>query len=200
MGAYQVLPLTRLVEQFESLPGIGHKTAQRLAYHVLQLPQARADEFAQTITDAHRQIHYCTVCKNFTDQEICGICSDAARDRSVICVVEDPRDVFALERTNEFHATYHVLHGAISPLGGIGPDQLKIKELLRRVQDGTVQEVIMATNPTVEGEATAMYISRLLKPLGIRVTRLAYGIPVGGDLEYADEVTLSRAIEGRQEL
>ena len=140
------------------------------------------------------------MCCNLTDGDLCPVCRDESRDRSVICVVEDPRDVFALERTNEFHATYHVLHGAISPLGGIGPDQLKIKELLRRVQDGTVQEVIMATNPTVEGEATAMYISRLLKPLGIRVTRLAHGIPVGGDLEYADEVPLSRAIEGRQEL
>ena len=180
MAGYHVPPLERLVDKFESLPGVGHKSAQRIAYAVLNMDKADAESFAQAIIDAHEQIHYCSV--------------------SVICVVEDPRDVFALERTNEFHATYHVLHGAISPLGGIGPDQLKIKELLRRVQDGTVQEVIMATNPTVEGEATAMYISRLLKPLGIRVTRLAYGIPVGGDLEYADEVTLSRAIEGRQEL
>ena len=184
MAGYHVPPLERLVDKFESLPGVGHKSAQRIAYAVLNMDKADAESFAQAIIDAHEQIHY----------------RDESRDRSVICVVEDPRDVFALERTNEFHATYHVLHGAISPLGGIGPDQLKIKELLRRVQDGTVQEVIMATNPTVEGEATAMYISRLLKPLGIRVTRLAYGIPVGGDLEYADEVTLSRAIEGRQEL
>ena len=199
MGAYQVLPLTRLVEQFESLPGIGHKTAQRLAYHVLQLPQARADEFAQTITDAHRQIHYCTVCKNFTDQEICGICSDAARDRSVICVVEDPRDVFALERTGEYNGLYHVLHGAISPMRDVGPDDIYLKELLARLQSGDVQEVIMATNATVEGELTAMYVSKLIKPLRIKVTRLAYGIPVGGDLEYADEVTLTRALEGRGE-
>lgn len=200
MAGYHVPPLERLVDKFESLPGVGHKSAQRIAYAVLNMDKADAESFAQAIIDAHEQIHYCSVCCNLTDGDPCPVCRDESRDRSVICVVEDPRDVFALERTNEFHATYHVLHGAISPLGGIGPDQLKIKELLRRVQDGTVQEVIMATNPTVEGEATAMYISRLLKPLGIRVTRLAYGIPVGGDLEYADEVTLSRAIEGRQEL
>ena len=199
MGAYQVLPLTRLVEQFESLPGIGHKTAQRLAYHVLQLPEARAEAFAQTITDAHRKIHYCTVCKNFTDQEICGICSDAARDHSVICVVEDPRDVFALERTGEYKGLYHVLHGTISPMRDVGPDDIYIKELLARLQSGDVQEVIMATNATVEGELTAMYVSKLIKPLRIKVTRLAYGIPVGGDLEYADEVTLTRALEGRGE-
>ena len=193
-------PLERLVDQFESLPGIGHKSAQRIAYHVLNMSREEAQRFAQTITDAHENIHYCSVCCNLTDGDLCPVCRSDNRDKSIICVVEDPRDVFALERTNEFNATYHVLHGAISPLGGIGPDQLKIKELLKRVGDGTVKEVIMATNPTVEGEATAMYISRLLKPLGIRVTRLAYGIPVGGDLEYADEVTLSRAIEGRQEL
>ena len=193
-------PLERLVDQFESLPGIGHKSAQRIAYHVLNMSREEAQRFAQTITDAHENIHYCSVCCNLTDGDLCPVCRSDNRDKSIICVVEDPRDVFALVRTNEFNATYHVLHGAISPLGGIGPDQLKIKELLKRVGDGTVKEVIMATNPTVEGEATAMYISRLLKPLGIRVTRLAYGIPVGGDLEYADEVTLSRAIEGRQEL
>ncbi|MGN0479858.1 MAG: recombination mediator RecR [Hominenteromicrobium sp.] len=200
MAGYHVPPLERLVDQFESLPGIGHKSAQRIAYHVLNMSREDAQRFAQTITDAHANIHYCSVCCNLTDSELCPICRSDSRDKSIICVVEDPRDVFALERTNEFNATYHVLHGAISPLGGIGPDQLRIKELLKRVGDGTVKEVIMATNPTVEGEATAMYISRLLKPLGIRVTRLAYGIPVGGDLEYADEVTLTRAIEGRQEL
>ena len=200
MSGYQVPPLERDVDKFESLPSIGHKSAQRIAYHVLGLSKEEAQSFAQAILDAHENIHYCAVCCNLTDGELCPVCRSENRDKSIICVVEDPRDVFALERTNEFNATYHVLHGAISPLGGIGPDQLKIKELLKRVQDGTVQEVIMATNPTVEGEATAMYISRLLKPLGIRVTRLAYGIPVGGDLEYADEVTLSRAIEGRQEL
>ena len=200
MAGYHVPPLDKLVEQFEQLPGLGSKTAQRLAYFVLNLPKEKAKEFADSIVSAHEKIHYCKVCCNLTDGELCPICRNEARDRSVICVVEDPRDVFAFERTHEFKATYHVLHGAISPLSGIGPEQLCIKELLARVQDGTVQEVIMATNPTVEGEATAMYLSRLLKPLGIKVTRLAYGIPVGGDLEYADEVTLSRAIEGRSEM
>ena len=200
MAGYHVPPLDKLVEQFEQLPGIGSKTAQRLAYFVLNLPKEKAKEFADSIVSAHEKIHYCKVCCNLTDGELCPWGGNEARDRSVICVVEDPRDVFAFERTHEFKATYHVLHGAISPLSGIGPEQLCIKELLARVQDGTVQEVIMATNPTVEGEATAMYLSRLLKPLGIKVTRLAYGIPVGGDLEYADEVTLSRAIEGRSEM
>ena len=200
MAAYLVAPLAKLVEQFEQLPGIGAKTAQRLAYYVLNLPKEKAEAFADAIVSAHEKIHHCSVCCNLTDAELCPVCRNEARDRSVICVVEDPRDVFAFERTHEFKALYHVLHGAISPLSGVGPDQLCIKELLARVQDGTVKEVIMATNPTVEGEATAMYISRLLKPLGIKVTRLAYGIPVGGDLEYADEVTLSRAIEGRGEM
>lgn len=197
---YQVAPLSRLIEQFERLPGIGRKSAQRLAYYVLQLSKKDAEDFAQAILDAHEKIHYCKVCCNLTDQELCPVCRSEGRDKSVICVVEDPRDVMALERTHEFKATYHVLHGAISPLGGIGPDQLCIKELLERIQAGGVREVIMATNPTVEGEATAMYISRLLKPLGVKVTRLAYGIPVGGDLEYADEVTLTRALEGRSEM
>lgn len=200
MASYHVAPLARLVEQFESLPGIGHKSAQRLAYYVLGLPKEKAEAFANAIIEARNTIHYCKICCNLTDQELCPVCRNNERDRSIICVVEDPRDVFALERTHEFHATYHVLHGAISPLAGIGPDQLYIKELLDRVKNPEVKEVIMATNPTVEGEATAMYISRLLKPLGIKVTRLAYGIPVGGDLEYADEVTLSRALEGRSEL
>lgn len=200
MPAYQVAPLSRLIEQFESLPGIGHKSAQRLAYHILSLSKEQAESFSNAVLEAHEKIHYCKICCNLTDQELCPICRNDARDQSIICVVEDPRDVVAFERTQEFHATYHVLHGVISPLSGIGPDQLSIKELLARVNAGGVKEVIMATNPTVEGEATAMYISRLLKPLGIRVTRLAYGIPVGGDLEYADEVTLSRAIEGRNEL
>lgn len=199
MASYNVAPLARLVEQFEKLPGIGHKTAQRLAYYVLQMPKEKAKAFADTILQAHEKIKYCSVCKNFSDQEICSICSDKERDHSVICVVEDPRDVFALERTREFHATYHVLHGTISPVRDVGPDDIYIKELLARLGDGTVKEVIMATNPTVEGELTAMYISKLIKPLGIKVTRLAYGIPVGGDLEYADEVTLSRALEGRGE-
>ena len=200
MAGYHGPPLERLVDKFESQPGIGHKSAQRIAYHVLNMNKEDAIAFSKAITDAHESIHYCSVCCNLTDSDLCPVCRSDNRDKSIICVVEDPRDVFAIERTNEFNATYHVLHGAISPLGGVGPDQLRIKELLKRVQSADVQEVIMATNPTVEGEATAMYISRLLKPLGIRVTRLAYGIPVGGDLEYADEVTLSRAIEGRQEL
>lgn len=200
MSGYNVAPLSRLVEQFERLPGIGRKSAQRLAYYVLKLPEKEAEGFAQAILDAHHKIRYCKVCCNLTDQELCPVCRNDNRDKTIICVVEDPRDVMALERTHEFNASYHVLHGAISPLGGVGPDQLCIKELLERINAGGVEEVIMATNPTVEGEATAMYISRLLKPLGVRVTRLAYGIPVGGDLEYADEVTLSRALEGRNEM
>ncbi len=195
--AYHVAPLARLVEQFERLPGIGHKTAQRLAFYVLNLPDAEAQAFARAITEAKEKIHYCKICQNLTDGQTCSVCQDTRRDNSVICVVEDPRDVIAIERTHEFDGLYHVLHGTISPVDGIGPDQIRIKELLARLQDDTVEEIIMATNPTVEGEATAMYISRLLKPLGIKVTRLAYGIPVGGDLEYADEVTLSRALEGR---
>ena len=199
MAEYHVLPLTKLVEQFERLPGIGHKTAQRLAYYVLQLPKEKAQAFSQAITDAHEQVKYCSICKNFTDQDVCSICSDSTRDHSVICVVEDPRDVFALERTGEFHALYHVLHGTISPVHDIGPEDIYIKELLERLQKGGVNEVIMANNATVEGELTAIYLSKLIKPLGIKVTRLAYGIPVGGDLEYADEVTLTRALEGRSE-
>ena len=199
MAGYHVPPLEGLVEKFESLPGIGHKSAQRLAYHILDLSKGEAESFANAILEAHEKIHYCSVCCNLTDGELCPVCRNSARDNSTICVVEEPKDVFALERAGEYTAQYHVLHGAISPLSGIGPDQLRIKELLARI-DGSVNEVIMATNPTVEGEATAMYLSRLLKPLGVKVTRLAYGIPVGGDLEYADEVTLQRAMEGRQEL
>lgn len=199
MGNYYVPPLDRLVEKFESLPGIGHKSAQRLAYTVLDMSREEAQDFAAAIVDAHEKIHTCKVCCNLTDGDLCPVCRSATRDKSTICVVEEPKDVFALERAGDYNGQYHVLHGAISPLSGVGPDQLKIKELLARM-DGTVGEVIMATNPTVEGEATAMYVSRLLKPLGVKVTRLAYGIPVGGDLEYADEVTLQRALEGRQEL
>ncbi len=200
MAQYHIPPLDNLIDWFESFQGIGHKSAQRVAYHVLNMSHEDAKQFAQAILDAHQNTHYCKICCNLTDSEICPICSNDSRDKTTICVVEDPRDVFALERTNEFNITYHVLHGAISPLSGIGPDELRIKELLARTGDGVVKEIIMATNPTVEGEATAMYVSRLLKPLGIKVTRLAYGIPVGGDLEYADEVTLTRAIEGRREL
>lgn len=200
MPEYNVAPLDKLIEQFERLPGIGKKTAIRLSYFVLKLPKDQAEEFSQAIIDAHEKIHYCKICCNLTDDELCPICKSKTRDKSVICVVEDPRDVIALERTSEFNSLYHVLHGALSPLNGIGPDNLKIKELLSRLKTEDISEVIMATNPTVEGEATAMYISRLLKPLGVKVTRLAYGIPVGGDLEYADEVTLSRALEGRNEI
>jgi recombination protein RecR len=198
--AYNVLPLTKLIEQFERLPGVGKKSAQRLAFYVLDLPKDKAKEFADTILEAHEKIRRCSICQNLSDTEICHICRSDERDRTTLCVVEDPRDVIAFERTREYHGLYHVLHGLISPMDGVGPDQLTIKELLARLQDGQVKEVIMATNPTVEGEATAMYLARLLKPLGVKVTRLAYGIPVGGNLEYADEVTLYRALEGRSEI
>lgn len=186
-----------MIEAFERLPGIGHKTAQRLAFHLLNQSDQEAERFAQTILDAHKKIHQCRVCQNLTEEELCPICQNEKRDRTIICVVEDPRDVMAIERTHEYNGVYHVLHGVISPMDNIGPDQIKTKELIARLGDDTVAEVIMATNPTVEGEATAMYLSRLLKPMGITVSRLAYGVPVGADLEYADEVTLSRAIEGR---
>lgn len=199
MANYNVAPLEKLVEQFEKMPGIGYKTAQRLAYYVLNLSKTEAKDFSEAIIDAHEKIHYCEICCNLTDQKLCPVCSSEKRDKSLICVVETPRDAMAMESTGEFKGTYHVLHGAISPLNDIGPDDLKIKELLVRLS-GEVSEVIMATNPTVEGDATAMYLSRLLKPMGIKVTRLAYGIPVGGDLEYADQVTLARALEGRNEL
>ena len=200
MASYNVAPLQRLVEQFERLPGIGSKTAQRLAYFVLNLPEDRAKEFSDAILEAHQKIRRCEICCNFSDQEKCPICRNDARDKSIICVVETPRDAIAIEGTGEYKGTYHVLHGVISPLNGVGPDQLCIKQLLARLNNSEVNEVIMATTPTVEGEATAMYLSRLMKPLGVRITRLAYGIPVGGDLEYADDVTLARALEGRSEL
>jgi recombination protein RecR len=198
--AYSVAPLQKLVEQFERLPGIGSKSAQRLAYFVLNMPKEQARVFSEAIIDAHEKIRRCSVCCNFSDQETCPVCRSAVRDKTTICVVETPRDAAAIEGTGEYKGVYHVLHGVISPLNGMGPDQLCIKQLLARMNSGEVQEVIMATNPTVEGEATAMYLSRLLKPLGVRITRLAYGIPVGGDLEYADDVTLARALEGRSEL
>lgn len=190
--------LERLTEQFARLPGIGSKTAQRLAFHVLSMPDDQAAEFAAAITDAKKTIKTCPVCQNLTDREICSICDDEERDHGLICVVAEPRDVIAMERAREFHGVYHVLHGVISPLNHMGPDDIRIKELLQRVAKGGVREVIMATNPDTEGEATAMYISRLLRPMEIKVTRLAYGVPVGSQLEYADEVTLSRALEGRQ--
>lgn len=195
-----IAPLAQLAEQFGRLPGIGRKSAQRLAYHVLTLPREEASQFAQAILQARESVQLCALCCDLTDGELCAVCRAANRDGSVICVVEDPRDVMAVERTHEYRGLYHVLHGVISPLNGVGPEHLCVKELLRRFEDGIVKEVIMATNPTVEGEATAMYLSRLLKPLGVRVTRLAYGVPVGAELEYADEVTLSRALEGRREI
>ncbi len=197
---YNIVPLTELVNQFARLPGIGKKTAQRLAYSILEQPPERAKQFAEALINAREKIHFCSVCQSLTDLEICQICSDERRDKSIVCVVEDPRDVMAFERTREFNGVYHVLHGVISPLDNIGPDKLRIKELMERLRDDTIKEIIMATNPTVDGEATASYISRLVKPMGIKVTRLAYGIPVGGDLEYADEYTLARALEGRNEI
>ena len=198
--AYNIVSLNELVAQFERLPGIGKKTAQRLSYFILEQPPERAKKFAEALINAREKIHYCKCCQALTDLDVCSICNEENRDKTVICVVESPKDIMAFERTREYNGLYHVLHGAISPLDGVGPEQLKIKELLSRLADGTVQEVIMATNPTVEGEATASYISRLLKPMGIKISRLAYGIPVGGDLEYADEYTLARALEGRNEI
>ena len=192
--------LERLSEQFARLPGIGSKTAQRLAFQVLSMPQEQAQEFADAILDAKRSIHTCPVCQNLTDEEMCPICADETRDHSTICVVAEPRDVIAMERSREYTGVYHVLHGVISPLNHVGPDDIRIRELLARLQDGSVQEVIMATNPDTEGEATAMYLARLLRPFGVRVTRLAYGIPVGGHLEFADDATLMRALEGRRDI
>ena len=192
--------LQELADQFARLPGIGGKTAQRLAFYVLSLPMEEAQSFADAIVRAKTQVHTCPVCQNLTDREICPICDDPMRDKGVICVVADPKDVIAMERSREFNGTYHVLHGVISPLNHVTQDDIKIRELLMRVGSGDVREVIMATNPDTEGEATAMYISRLLRPMEVKVTRLAYGVPVGSQLESADEVTLSRALEGRQEI
>lgn len=198
--AEYILPLQKLIEQFRKLPGIGAKTAARLAFSVLELSDEEADEFANAVIGAKRNIHKCRICSNISEDELCPICSDLTRDRSVICVIEDARDVFAFEKVRDYNGLYHILGGCLSPISGIGPDDLNIKQLLQRLSDGTVKEVIVATNPTVEGEATAMYLARLIAPIGIKVTRLAYGVPVGGDLEYADEVTLHRAIEGRRSL
>ena len=194
----EIESLVALAEQFGRLPGVGRKSAMRMAYSVLDLPEEDAEAFAEAIIDAKRKIHLCPVCQNLTDRELCSVCDDPDRDRSVICVVEDARAVMSVEKVREYRGLYHVLHGVISPVNGITPDKLKLKELLARL-DENVTEVIVATNPTVEGEATAMYTSRLIKPLGIKVTRLAYGVPVGADLEYADEVTLFRALEGRRD-
>ena len=195
-----IVPLNELISQFERLPGIGKKTAQRLAYSILSQPPERAQRFADALVNARKKIHFCSCCQGFTDLETCAICTDSTRDRSIICVVAEPKDIFTFEKTREFSGLYHVLHGLISPMDGITPDKLKIKELMSRLSDGSIKEIIMATNPTIEGEATASYISRLVKPMGIKVTRLAYGIPVGGDLEYADEYTLAKALEGRNEI
>lgn len=193
--------IARLVAELGKLPGIGGKSAQRLAFHILAQPESKAEALAQAILDARRTTRICSICCNLTDQDPCDICSSTARERSQICVVENPRDVAAMERIHEYRGLYHVLHGAISPMQNIGPDQIRLRELLARLRTQTeVSEVILATNPTVEGEATAMYIARLLKPAGIRTTRLAHGLPMGGDLEYADEVTLARAMEGRREM
>jgi len=193
-------PIASLIEAFSKLPGIGRKTAQRLAFYVISMEGKDVNQLARAIVEAKKSIRYCEICCNFTDQEQCSVCRDQRRDHSTICVVEDPRDVVALEKTREYHGLYHVLHGAISPLEGIGPEDIKIKELLTRVAAEPVEEVILATNPTIEGEATAMYLARVFKPAGIKVSRIGYGIPVGGDLEYVDEVTLLKAMEGRKTL
>ena len=198
--AYNLAPLQNLIDQFERMPGIGRKSAQRIAYYMLSLSSDEAKTFADTILLAHEKIRHCSVCCDLTDREICSVCSNVSRDKTIICVVEDSRDVAAIERTHEYTGVYHVLHGVISPMNNIGPEDITVKDLIARLGSDEVKEVIMATNPTVEGEATAMYLSRLIKPLGLSVTRLAYGVPVGADLEYADEVTLMRALEGRREI
>lgn len=193
-------PIDRLINEFSKLPGIGRKTAQRLAFHVINMDIKDVAGLSKALVDVKNEIKYCGVCCNISDSEVCPICANSHRDPSTICVVEDPRDVAAMERTKDYSGRYHVLNGVISPMDGIGPDMLNIKELISRLGDGSVKEIIMATNPTIEGEATAMYISRLVKPMGIKVTRIAHGLPVGGDLEYADDVTISKALEGRREI
>lgn len=192
--------IEKLIESFERLPSIGHKTAARLAFHMLNASEEETNEFISSIVNAKKNLKYCSKCFNISDTDPCNLCSNPKRDNSIICVVEDVRDIIAMEKTHEFKGVYHVLHGSISPMNGIGPDDIKIKELLARLMEGQVKEVILATNPRVEGEATAMYLSKLIKPLGIIVTRIAHGIPVGGDLEYTDEITLTKALEGRREL
>jgi recombination protein RecR len=198
--SYYVAPLAKLIEEFSKLPGIGNKTAQRLAFFLLDMSLGDVEQLAGAIVSAKKNVKYCSVCYNIADSELCNICSNPKRDKSTICVVEDARDVVAMEKVKEFKGLYHVLHGAISPMEGIGPENIRIRELLTRLGDNDVQELILATNPNIEGEATAMYISRLVKPLGVKATRIAHGIPVGGDLEYADEVTLMKALEGRREI
>ncbi|MBU5437164.1 recombination mediator RecR [Tissierella sp. MSJ-40] len=197
---YYALPIANLIEQLSKLPGIGRKTAQRLAFYVLEMESLEADKLANAITNAKEKIRFCSVCCNLTDDDPCYLCKNDSRDKSIICVVEGAKDVIAMERTREYKGLYHILHGVISPMDNVGPNDIKVKELLNRLGDGEVKEIILATNPTVEGEATALYLSKLIKPLGVKVTRIAHGIPVGGDLEYFDEVTLSKAIENRREL
>lgn len=198
--AYNVNPLDVLTEQFRKLPGIGKKSAQRIAFHILRMTDEQADEFLRSVEDARKEIHLCPICQNLTDGEVCSVCANEKRDKSVICVVSSPQDVISIEKTNEFRGVYHVLHGVLSPVDHIGPKDLKITELLARLNGDEVKEVIVATAPTVEGDATAIFLANLLKPLGVSVTRLAFGIPVGGDIEYADEITLSRSLENRREM
>lgn len=197
---YYPEPIAKLIDAFTRLPGIGPKTAGRLAFQVLRMKEEDVTDFAKALINVKRNLHYCSVCCNITDVDPCRICQDKGRDPSVICIVQEPKDLVAMERTKEFNGYYHVLHGAISPMEGIGPDEIYIADLLKRLSDDRVQELILATNPNIEGEATAMYLSRLVKPFGLKVTRIAHGLPVGGDLEYADEVTLTKALEGRREL
>lgn len=197
---YYGSPITKLIEELSQLPGIGGKSAQRLAFYIINMPEQKVENLATAIIEAKKKIKYCSCCYNITDTDICSICSNPNRDRKTIMVVEDPRDMAAYEKTKEYKGLYHILHGAISPMTGVGPNDIKIKELLQRVHDNEIDEIILATNPNVEGEATAMYISKILKPFSIRTTRIANGVPVGGDLEYVDEVTLSRALEGRREI
>ncbi|MBR3133682.1 MAG: recombination protein RecR [Clostridia bacterium] len=198
--SYYAPSIEKLIESFERLPSIGHKTAVRLAFHMLDLNQQETEEFINSIKEAKEKLKYCSVCFNITDTDPCPICSSPKRDQSTICVVEDVRDIMAMERTHEYKGVYHVLHGTISPMNGIGPDDIKIKELISRLSNDQIKEVIIATNPRVEGEATSIYLSKIIKPLGVKVTRIAHGIPVGGDLEYTDEITLMKAMEGRREL
>ena len=193
-------PITRLIEELSRLPGIGNKSAQRLAFHLINLPEEKVNNLANAIVDAKQKINYCSICQNITDKDPCQVCDNDKRDKKTIMVVEDPRDMAAYEKTREFKGVYHILHGCISPMNGVSPNDLRIKELIIRLEENSIDEIIIATNPNVEGEATAMYISKLIKPLGVKVTRIAHGVPVGGDLEYVDEITLSRALEGRREM
>lgn len=197
---YYIAPISQLIDEFEKLPGIGHKSAERLAFHVLDMTEEQACKFAETVMNAKKTVCTCKICQNLSDSDICRICASKKRERSTVCVVENPRDVIAMEKTHEYNGLYHVLHGSLSPMDGVSPDDIRIKELITRIGHEDIGEIILATGTTVEGEATAMYIARLLRPFGIKVSRIAHGIPIGGDLEYSDEVTIARAIEGRREL